>query len=144
MDIKNTVRLLKKKYSTSNPYEIAKEKGILIIFEELGSINGYYNMIFRQKQIHINSGLDEHEKRITVAHELGHAILHPNANTPFLKNNTFFSVDKLEIEANKFTAELLICDDEVKRCDYYTIEQIACSLNLNKELVHLKYYGTYY
>ena len=84
-----------------------------------------------------------YKKRITAAHELGHAIIHPNANTPFLKNNTFFSVDKLEIEANKFVAELLICNDEVSRCDEYTIEQIARSLNLRKELVHLKYYGTY-
>lgn len=143
MDIKETVRLLKKKHNSSNPYKIAKEKGILIIYEELGSINGYYNMIYRQKQIHINCSLNEYEKKITAAHELGHAIMHPNANTPFLKNSTFLSVDKLEIEANKFAAELLICDDEVNNYHEYTIEQIAYSLNLNKELVNLKYFGTY-
>lgn len=141
MDIKNITRLLKKKYNTSDPYEIARQKGIIIIYEQLGSINGYYNMIYRQKQIHINCNLDEREKLITVAHELGHAIMHPKANTPFLKNNTLFSVDKLEIEANKFAAELLINDGDIQNYSGYTIEQIACMLNLSKELVNIKFYG---
>ena len=47
-------------------------------------------------------------QRTVCAHELGHAVLHTHANTPFLRKNTFFSVDKLEIEANTFAALLLI------------------------------------
>lgn len=46
------------------------------------------------------------------AHELGHAIMHPDANTPFLRKCTGLLISKMEIEANKFAAELLI-DDEV-------------------------------
>ncbi|WP_412055234.1 ImmA/IrrE family metallo-endopeptidase [Bacillus altitudinis] len=41
------------------------------------------------------------------AHELGHALLHNESNTPFLKRNTFFSTEKIELEANFFAMHLL-------------------------------------
>jgi Zn-dependent peptidase ImmA (M78 family) len=43
-------------------------------------------------------------------HELGHAFLHQKANTPFLRKNTFFSDEKIEMEANTFAVELLVQD----------------------------------
>ena len=106
-------------YKTRDPFEIARLKHILIIFEDLGTINGYYKKAYRQKQIHINQNLPRHRQRFVCAHELGHAILHPNSNTPFLRGNTFFLVDKLEIEANSFALELLISDEEL--IQYYAL-----------------------
>ena len=44
------------------------------------------------------------------AHELGHAIFHPDANTPFLKRNTLFSTDRIEVEANLFAVHLLFSE----------------------------------
>lgn len=64
-----------------------------------------------QKFIHINQDLTEEQQRFTCCHELGHIILHPGLNTPFLRENTLFSVSKLETEANRF-AICMFCDQD--------------------------------
>ena len=140
MDAKKKAASLIRKYGTNNPFKIAAEKNILILFENLGSINGYYNKQLRQKQIHINQNLSRHMQRFTAAHELGHALIHPNENTPFLRNNTFLLVDKLEIEANHFAIELLIPDSEFREyiSSSHTVDQIARIYGYDRELIKLK------
>lgn len=54
-------------------------------------------------------------QRFVCAHELGHIILHPHVNTPFMKAHTLFSVDRLEKEANEFAVELLMPDEVVRK-----------------------------
>ncbi len=138
MNIKNTISDLKKKYDTSCPFELADALNIAIFYEELGTINGYYNKPLRMKQIHINCNLDENMKEFTCAHELGHAILHPNASTPFLRSQTLFSVDKMEIEANTFATELLIPTETIaENCDL-TIEQLSRLLGYEQALIELR------
>lgn len=107
---KQTANILIKKYKTNDPFEIADHKGIEIFYEPLGSIYGYYNYYKRIKMIHINNNLDEKLQRFTCAHELGHAILHHDTNTTFLKSKTLFSTSKIEREANTFAVELLMPD----------------------------------
>ena len=92
MEIKQRVNRLCRKYGTRDPFELAERMNILVVREPLGSINGYYNQCYRQKFIHINEELEEYRQKFTCAHELGHAVLHPKANTPFLRDNTMFSV----------------------------------------------------
>ena len=99
-----------RKYGTRDPFDLADSLGIIVSFEPLGTIQGYYNQCFRQKFIHINHDLDEYEARFTCAHELGHAVLHPKLNTPFLKRATLFSIDKLERQANCFALDVLYDD----------------------------------
>ena len=114
---------------------------ISVFYEESGTINGYYNKPLRMKQIHINQNLNECDAKFTCAHELGHAILHPNASTPFLRSKTFLSVDKLEIEANTFAVDLLIPDDtivEIVENRNYTTEQMARLLGYSQELIKLR------
>lgn len=138
LDIKKEVNQLIRKFGTNNPYDIARELNISVTFEELGSIYGYYNSPLRMKQIHINQNLPEHLKKFTCAHELGHAIIHPKSNTPFLKNNTFLSVQKMEIEANKFATELLISDDVLAEYKGLTTGQLARLFGYNEELIRLR------
>ncbi len=104
MDIKQFVRSLVSENGTFSPFEIAENKGIIIQMEPLGTIRGYYSKALRTKFIHINCDLDEYQQKFTCAHELGHALLHPDLSTPFLRESTLFSVDKLEVEANRFAA----------------------------------------
>jgi Zn-dependent peptidase ImmA (M78 family) len=135
------VERLKKKYGTNNPFEIAKGEKITIYKEPLGTIRGYYNKYARQKSIHINWDLSERQQYVTCGHELAHARLHPNANTPMFRENTFYSINKLERQANKFDAYLL-CD--IKSIDKYLLEncsyeQIAAALNLPVELVKIRF-----
>lgn len=139
MDIKKSVDYYVKKIRSRNPFEIADALNITVIFEELGSINGYYNKQLRMKQIHINYSLEDNERLFTAAHELGHAILHPNTNTPFLRSYTYFSIDKLENEANEFAVELLVPDSEFgEYARDYTLEQIARIYGYHVELMKLK------
>lgn len=137
-DIKKEVTFLKKYYHTNNPFEIAKSKNILVLYETLGGVNGYYNKILRQQQIHINHDLTRIQKYFTCAHELGHAIMDPETSTPFLRNNTYLSVDRLEIRANKFAVELLIEDVCLLENWQYTTDQMARMLGYQKELIELR------
>lgn len=137
--IKSKVNELIDRHNTADPYELANAEGIIILKENLGGIFGYYSNQYRQKIIHINSEIPEKRQLTTCAHELGHAILHPDSNTSFLRENTFCSINKLERQANLFAAELLIDDNKIKEYKSYNLEQIALIENLPIELLKLKF-----
>lgn len=108
--IKEIVENLIQKYGTNDPFEIAKRQNIAVVFSDLKEVYGFYNYSRRFKFIHINSTIELYLQRYCCAHELGHANLHHDINTPFLKNHTLFSTNKIEVEANKFAVELLMPD----------------------------------
>ena len=119
------IQKLVRQAGTRDPFEIARQKHIIITEEPLGSIRGSYSRSHRQPVIHINSALSESQRRFTCAHELGHALLHPKANTPFLHSRTLFSVNRYEIEANRFAVWLLISDEDLAEYPDRTIPQLA-------------------
>ena len=119
------IQKLVRQAGTRDPFEIARQKHIIITEEPLGSIRGYYSRSHRQPVIHINSALSESQRRFTCAHELGHALLHPKANTPFLHSRTLFSFNRYEIEANRFAVWLLISDEDLAEYPDRTIPQLA-------------------
>ncbi len=138
--IKQIVEKLVKKHGTNNPFEIASQKGIVLLFEQLGGIYGYHHSFKRINIIHINSELNESMQRFVCAHELGHAVLHPELSTSFLQKNTLFCMDKVEREANEFAVELLLSDDVLYtyRGTDATIYEVAATYGVPKEVVHLK------
>ncbi|AVK85311.1 hypothetical protein C3943_18150 [Lysinibacillus sp. B2A1] len=141
MWIREKVLHLKQKFRTDCPYELAECLNIHVFFHNLHEeIRGYYKYDRRNQYIVINCNLDDQQKLLVCAHELGHALLHPRINTPFMRQNTLFSVDKIEREANRFAAELLIPDENL--FDTYhqmTIFDIASLHHVPVELVKLKY-----
>ncbi|HFJ9281651.1 hypothetical protein AT278_25555 [Bacillus cereus] len=140
MKIKDYVMKIVKKHGTTNPFEIAKRKDIIVLFEDLGNTLGFYNTYKRFKFIHINNRIDETTQRFVCAHELGHALLHPKANTPFLRNKTFFSVDRLEIQANTFAVELLLPDEMISEYQdtNLSIQEIAEIYGIPESFARLK------
>lgn len=138
MDIQNVISRLIKKYKTNDPFEIADMLNISIFYEELGTINGYYNKPLRMKQIHINDALSENMKKFTCAHELGHALLHPDVSTSFLRSQTLLSVNKMEIEANTFAVKLLIPDDIIRENRNLTTQQLSRLLGYEQALIELR------
>lgn len=103
---------LMKTHGTNNPWRIATERNIVVLYEDLGKdIWGYYTCINRIPSIHVNNRLDEFSTIFAGAHELGHHMLHSGVNTPFLKKNTLFLVDKIELEASRFALHLLVGDN---------------------------------
>lgn len=136
--IKEMVEEMKRKYKTTSPYELAKALGIEIHRCELGQIHGYYYKAYRVKQIFLNCNLDKHQEKFVLYHELGHSMMHPNANTPFLRANTYLSVDKMEIEANMFAMYHLISDADLIEYQEYSLEQLSRMFGYHERLIQLR------
>ena len=73
-----------------------------------------------------------------MAHELGHAILHPKENCYFIRNKTLLLNSKTELEANKFAMELLISDEFLEENKRYTIEQLSRMTGYHQKLIELR------
>lgn len=143
MDEHNIVQGLFKQYKTHSPYELISRMGIILRREELGSILGYYYKAYRIKHIVLNSNLEymSPREKYVLSHELGHSVMHPNANTPFLRANTYLSVDRMEIQANKFAMEVLISDADIQEYaieQQYTIDMLSRMWGYEKELIELR------
>lgn len=141
--IKKVVNKIKIKYKTSDPFEIASLMNIHVIPWDLHEeIMGFYKYDKRNKYIFINNNLDNAMQKYICAHELGHSILHPRVNTPFLRKNTLFSLDKIEVEADIFAVEILIPDELLFENinTITTIYEASAAYGVPSELVHLKKY----
>lgn len=113
MDIRLKVLNLIIKCGTKNPFKLAKKLNIEIIIEDLGEVRGLFKRVLRRKFIFINSKLNEFDKILVCAHELGHAILHSSTNYQFLIDNTsLLKRSRLEDEANLFASYLIFPDGE--------------------------------
>ena len=138
MNIKAIAEGLCKKYDTRNPFDLVASLGIVIIYEPLGDIQGYYNTCYKQRFIHINQDLDGYAAAFTCAHELAHAVLHPGVNTPFLRKHTLFSVDKIETQANRFALEVLYDDLELSHLLREPISSAAAYLGVDTRLAEYR------
>jgi Zn-dependent peptidase ImmA (M78 family) len=139
--IKETVMDLTNQHQSLNPFKIAKNLKINVLLLNLHyEIKGFYRYEQRNKYIVINNNLSEVEQRFVCAHELGHAVLHPRSNTPFLRDSTFFSIDRLEVEANTFAVELLLPDDLIKGYGdtQLTLENLVRMQGIPKNFAYLK------
>lgn len=137
-DIKSIVNQLVRKYHTRNPYELCDCTDVLVQIGDLGKIMGCYLLIKRQKCIMLNSSIiDTPLEKVVLSHELGHSMLH-RKNDCYFYGSTFFNKAKEENEANTFAAELLISDNDINECGYYTVDQFARMLGYHEELIKLK------
>ena len=135
---------LVKRCGTRDPFEIARQLGIEVIFHSnFGSMKGMYRVVRRNRFIFINRDLTPQMQRIVCAHELGHDQLHRNlAKTGALQEFMLYDMTtKPEYEANIVAAEILLDTDEVLDYVYnygYTSEQIARAMDTDINLVALK------
>ena len=140
--VKRVVKNLKRKYKTNCPYELAEYLEIVLVIEPLGKPLGMYNYINKNKVIWINSSLNEEERRYVLAHEIGHAVLHPKSSC-FFSSVKNINLSKKEYEANLFAAELLLelTENEKSYINGYSINQLASCYKVPTELVELKFKG---
>lgn len=123
MDIRLKVLDLIIKCGTKNPFKLAKKLNIEIMIEDLGEVRGLFKRVLRRKFIFINSKLNEFDKILVCAHELGHAILHSSTNYQFLIDNTsLLKRSRLEDEANLFASYLIFPDGEETEIEYRETE----------------------
>ena len=137
-DIHKIVSYYIKKFETSNPFQIAKDLHIELAIGDIGSRLGCYMYMKKHKCIFLNENLSESELRFVMAHELGHAILHPRQNCYFIRNRTFLSADRIEVEANTFAIELLVPDTEIIENPDLTIGQLARMTGYSEDILRYK------
>ncbi|WP_442486510.1 ImmA/IrrE family metallo-endopeptidase [Fusobacterium necrophorum] len=133
MDIGRKVKNLVKCHGTNDPFKIAKQMGIIIIFKDLGHAKGYYKRVLRKKVIVLNERLDEFSLKLACAHELGHAILHSSRRIQFLLDGNFPRKSIYESQANEF-AYLLLREDDME----YFSNGISIDRNFIEEMT-IKY-----
>jgi len=68
-----------------------------------------------QRHIFVNKNDPPTRQRFTLAHELGHAVLHSGENLIDYRRNLEGSNDRKEVEANKFAAEVLMPEELFRR-----------------------------
>ncbi len=138
MGIQQIARSIVHRYHTCDPFKIARNRHIKILYAPLGKVMGFHSYSLRLHVIHLNQELEEPMLQFVCAHELGHTILHPDINTAFMTHRTFFSASKLEREANTFAVELLLPDDFVRENEGCSIYQLARLRGVPEKLAELK------
>ena len=132
------------------PFDIVKYAaavGLYISYEALeDDISGYIEQRADGWVLAVCQFDTDTRKRFTIAHELGHIILHRK----FLEHNDRYKekilyrttlIDRIESEANDFAAALLMPEDEFK-VEYKKgpIESVATYFNVSTQAVRLRAY----
>ena len=138
MDIRNLVQSLVRKYNTRNPFEILRQKNVILVYASLNGVRGFYQYFQRNHIIYIDENLSDSEKRFVCAHELGHMLLHKKAHALFMDTHTFFNTEKYEVEANTFAAELLIPDELIFEHPDMPADQLARLAGYNEKIMNFK------
>lgn len=141
MNIRKKVQQLIRRHGTNDPERLARTMGINVIYIDLGgSVYGTYLKYKRVKTILIDAErTPEHLRRFVLAHELGHAVCTPDANTSWISAYTLaLNTDRIEREANTFAVELLLPDDFVRENEGCSIYQLARLRGVPEGLVELK------
>lgn len=127
-------------YKTRDVYELIDRLEVTLIRKQLprNKKGRFFRDLFGNEFIFISDDLSIEEEKIVIAHELGHLILHTHLSTSYYTSNHLQSKSKLEVQANKFAAELLI-PDNVEIYEGMTTKQLACYLKVSEELVKLKF-----
>jgi Zn-dependent peptidase ImmA (M78 family) len=135
---------LVKRCGTRDPFRIARELGIEVLFcEDFGPFKGMYRVIKRNRFIFINKDLSPRMQTIICAHEIGHDQLHRNMakNDAIQEFMLYDMATKPEYEANIVAAEILLDTDAILEYIYdygFTSEQIARAMCSDINLVALK------
>lgn len=127
-----------KKYKTRDPFQISKEKNIILVYAPLIDIRGFYQYFQRQHIICIDENLPDQQKKFVCAHELGHMIMHKRSNAIYMDTKTFFNTNKLEKEANEFAVNLLIPNEIIIEKATFTTNQLSRLLGYEEEIIKLR------
>lgn len=137
-DIRGIVDYYVKKYNTRNPFILASNLNVEVQIGDMGQRSGCYMFLKNHRCIFLNQNLTDSEKRLVMAHELGHAIMHRKQNCYFIRNKTLLLNSKTEREANLFAAELLIEDELIMEYKDFTIAQLARLTGYEEKLIELR------
>lgn len=108
LNIKLRVKNLVNKYGTANPFELANDLNIKILYLDLpDTVHGCLVKVLRRKFILLNRNLNYSRQKIVVCHELGHARLHTGYEYYLHPDMSYYVPSRREKEANEFAIHLL-------------------------------------
>ncbi len=134
--MENFVKDLIKEHETNNPFVICRNLKIRITYIDSSEMKGAVTKILGKPCIFLSSYLEGFSKYFALSHELCHAIKHDIEEVKFFKDNTFYSTDKFEIEANEFAA-LLLKNPETQNYDIDNLDDL--DREVEEELVKFIY-----
>lgn len=143
-EIVKIVNRLIKRCGTRNPYKVADELGIHILYRDFTKQRGAYKVILKNRFIFLQNGLHPVIEQIVLWHEIGHDVLHrKEAITAggFKEFNIFdMRENRMEYEANIFASQASLPDDAILEYieNGYDIQQIARAMNSDINLIALK------
>lgn len=129
---------------TRDPYKVARELGINIIYRDFAQQRGAYKVILKNRFIFLKKGMTPVEEQMVCWHEIGHDILHRKEAIAVggFKEFVLFDMreNRMEYEANVFAAQASLPDDTI--IEYikngYDIQQIAKAMHSDINLIALK------
>ncbi len=135
-NIKLRVKNLVNKYQTADPFALAKELDVNILYVPLPEkIRGILVRVLRKKTILLNDKLNYEAQKIVICHELGHVRMHWHAGYFFQHEGINYSPARYECEANEFAIHLLnYSSDFIYDKDY--ILEVLAKENPNPYEVH--------
>ncbi len=107
-----------------DPTDLAHKLGVVVVQQKLdGDVSGMLLRRGEEKVIGVNEDHVKARQRFTVAHELGHLILHrgrplildTGTRVNFRDSVSSMATDREEVEANRFAAALLAPETMVRR-----------------------------
>lgn len=131
----NTYRVanrLARHYATRDPFQIARERGYIIIDAPLEGIRGFHQYVRRCHIIYLDDELLGQDRRWVCAHELGHAVMHQGLNRVFMDAHTLVVTSRYEIEADHFAVDLLFSDEMLAEYRDCTVETTARVLGVSE------------
>lgn len=137
-DTKTIAENLVARYRTRDPFEIAEQIGILVLDVPLTDVLGFTQKVQRQPIIYLSDNLENHQRNLICAHELGHICLHDNMNSIFLSRTTQVITGRYETEAQHFAVDLLFDDYDLQDYLSYPISTVANILGVDDDLAEYR------
>lgn len=135
---------LVRRCGTRDPFRMARELGITVLYRPFVWQKGAYKIIRRNRFVFLKEDLDETMAAIVLLHEIGHDTLHREeaVKVGALQEFSLFDIksSRMEYEANLFAAQASLPDEGT--LDYirmgYDMQQIAQAMYSDVNLVALK------
>ena len=136
-DIKALVIGVIEQYNTNNPFMLAEQIGLMILYHPLPNTLDAYRL---NNLIVINKFLPKRKRKWVLAHEIGHYFIHGSESTlgNYLKNNLLIK-PKMEKEADIFASEFLLADIDKYTLEGLTAEQLSALLNVPTKYIEYKW-----
>lgn len=109
--IEQFVTQIIEKHDSNDPFLIAEEEKIRVVFTKLGGLSGLFTIRNGLKIILLNENLAKYQVKFVLAHELYHALVHSECINLFLNQKSFNL--KGEMQANSFATKLLCFHTEM-------------------------------